>query len=306
MGIIYVSVITEKKHLDVINSYFITKCLNSAVITNHKRASQNTYLEHNFNNIQIPKGFIQIYSCFPDDKKLKQKIKKFITQLNINTQISFNKIPEGNNSWVDFFPGIIIQDKLNILPPWLINDKNLKYAIQINPGANYGSGNHPTSRLCLEYLTGIDLKGKNVADIGSGSGILGICSLKLGAACALMLEYDKKTVKNCKSNVRLNNFHNKVKIRKFDVEKKPVRNINKYDIIICNIWPHVNEKFALLNRKKIKKSAQILFTGVYQKDHNVFKDFLEKNSFHIYDVKTMQNWNLYITVKKSCIGEKND
>jgi ribosomal protein L11 methyltransferase len=57
-----------------------------------------------------------------------------------------------------------------------------RHVVRIDPGSAFGTGSHPTTRLCLEAMEGMDLQGVRVADLGCGSGILGIAALRLGAA----------------------------------------------------------------------------------------------------------------------------
>jgi ribosomal protein L11 methyltransferase len=152
--------------------------------------------------------------------------------------------------------------------------------------------------LCLRALKNIKLKNKNIADLGCGSGILGICCKILGASKVLMLEHDKQAVENAKDNIDLNGLGNSnIFVKEFDVMKNHVDNINDYHIIICNIWPHVNEKVAELNYKKIKKNAQILFTGVFRTDHENFSSFLKKQGYNIINIDILDDWYLYITEK---------
>ncbi len=299
---ILVSVTIKKEFEDIIKSFFITKCLNSVVIKDPLKLPGE--IKHALYDEQDKKeGFVKITSTFPFRKKyLKNNITLFLERLTPEYKINFTIIPKENNEWKSFYKGVEIEGIIKIIPPWLVNESKEKRIIQIDPGAGFGTGDHATSRLCLNQLKNIQIQNRNVADLGCGSGILGITCKKFGANRILMLEHDINSVNNAKHNAKLNGVENDVDIRHFDLMKKKIPGLNKFDVIFCNIWPHVNKHVALLNAQNFKKNTQILFTGVFKKDHENFNSFLLKNGYKILDIKTLKDWYLYIaTFKKNIL-----
>ena len=88
-------------------------------------------------------------------------------------------------AWMDQFKPLKFGRRLWICPSWLSVDEKDSVVVMLDPGLAFGTGTHPTTALCLEYLDSLDLKDKQVLDYGCGSGILAVAALKLGAKKAL-------------------------------------------------------------------------------------------------------------------------
>jgi ribosomal protein L11 methyltransferase len=89
--------------------------------------------------------------------------------------------------WMDNFHPMRFGERLWICPSWReVPDANA-VNVMLDPGLAFGTGTHPTTSLCLQWLDGLDLTGKTIIDFGCGSGILAIAALKLGAAKASVL-----------------------------------------------------------------------------------------------------------------------
>ncbi|MDE2155112.1 MAG: 50S ribosomal protein L11 methyltransferase [Xanthomonadaceae bacterium] len=81
---------------------------------------------------------------------------------------------------------------------------SMRVVVRLDPGLAFGSGTHPTTALCLEWLDGLDMAGKTVIDYGCGSGILAIAALKLGAASAVGIDNDPQALTASADNARRN------------------------------------------------------------------------------------------------------
>lgn len=106
-------------------------------------------------------------------------------------------------AWLDEFKPMCFADKLWVYPSNFTPEPD-HTAIILDPGLAFGTGTHPTTAMCLEYLAQIDCQGKTVIDYGCGSGILAIAALKLGASHALCVDNDPQaltaTLENAKRN----------------------------------------------------------------------------------------------------------
>jgi len=108
-------------------------------------------------------------------------------------------------AWMDQFKPMPFGERLWIYP-WNIEppaDKDI-VVVRLDPGLAFGSGTHPTTALCLQWLDGLDLKGKTVTDFGCGSGILAIAALKLGAASAAGVDNDPQALTASADNAERN------------------------------------------------------------------------------------------------------
>jgi ribosomal protein L11 methyltransferase len=81
---------------------------------------------------------------------------------------------------------------------------DLSVIVRLDPGLAFGTGTHPTTALCLEWLDGLELEGKAVIDYGCGSGVLAIAALKLGAACAFGIDNDPQALTATRDNAARN------------------------------------------------------------------------------------------------------
>ncbi|WP_304164864.1 50S ribosomal protein L11 methyltransferase, partial [Lonsdalea britannica] len=102
--------------------------------------------------------------------------------------------------WMDNFHPMQFGERLWICPSWRdIPDPNA-VNVMLDPGLAFGTGTHPTTALCLQWLDGLDLQGKTVIDFGCGSGILAIAALKLGAARAIGIDIDPQAIQASRDN----------------------------------------------------------------------------------------------------------
>ncbi|HHR6141895.1 TPA: 50S ribosomal protein L11 methyltransferase [Providencia alcalifaciens] len=106
--------------------------------------------------------------------------------------------------WMDNFHPMRFGQRLWICPSWRDVPDPTAVNVMLDPGLAFGTGTHPTTSLCLEWLDGLDLEGKTVIDFGCGSGILAIAALKLGAAHAIGIDIDPQAILASRDNAERN------------------------------------------------------------------------------------------------------
>lgn len=133
--------------------------------------------------------------------------------------------------WMDNFHPMRFGQRLWICPSWRdVPDKNA-VNVMLDPGLAFGTGTHPTTSLCLEWLDGIDLVGKTIIDFGCGSGILAIAALKLGAAKAIGIDIDPQAIQASRDNAERNGVSDKLEL--YLPQNQPT-NI-RADVVVANI-----------------------------------------------------------------------
>ena len=138
-----------------------------------------------------------------------QQIIEYVHRL-LDPRLTFTCSPVIEKDWVretqqQFKPQRFGQD-LWVLPSW-VDDRAFEGAIvKINPGLAFGTGTHPTTQLCLEWLASHPPKGQQVVDYGCGSGILALASLALGADRVIAVDHDPQAIQATRHNLRLNPF----------------------------------------------------------------------------------------------------
>lgn len=142
----------------------------------------------------------------------------------------FRVVPE--TDWVRAtqaqFEPIEITPKLWIVPTWCEPPNPAAINLRIDPGLAFGTGTHPTTRLCLQWLSDLLLTGKSVLDYGCGSGILAMAASALGASAVLGVDIDPQAVETARLNTEAN--HLKVGFATSDDELQEC-----YDVVVANI-----------------------------------------------------------------------
>ncbi|ONF80769.1 ribosomal protein L11 methyltransferase [Salmonella enterica subsp. enterica serovar Typhimurium] len=103
--------------------------------------------------------------------------------------------------------------------------------VMLDPGLAFGTGTHPTTSLCLQWLDGLDLNGKTVIDFGCGSGILAIAALKLGAAKAIGIDIDPQAIQASRDNAERNGVSDRLEL----YLPKDQPEAMKADVVVANI-----------------------------------------------------------------------
>ena len=109
--------------------------------------------------------------------------------------------------------------RLVVAPPWdippgLPHDTHL---IVIPPSMGFGTGHHETTRLCLRLLQDLDLRGKRLVDVGTGSGVLAIAAVLLGAGSVEGIDYDEDALTSARESVAVNGLSGRIRLRAADI-----------------------------------------------------------------------------------------
>ena len=125
---------------------------------------------------------------------------------------------EWAESWKKHFKPMDIGECLRVCPPWLAGQSD-RIELVINPGLSFGTGNHFTTRFCLEQLDRFvpESGAKTMLDVGTGSGILAIAAIKLGAESALGVDFDELCVEQSILNAEANGVAEQTAFRQHDI-----------------------------------------------------------------------------------------
>ncbi|MEG1963634.1 MAG: 50S ribosomal protein L11 methyltransferase [Clostridia bacterium] len=178
-------------------------------------------------------------------------------------------------NWKKFYQPMQIGNFV-VVPQWInYPPKNKDIIVKINPGMAFGTGSHESTRMCLQIIDSIDMHGKFVIDVGTGSGILGIASLKAGAKACNMYDIDEEAIKSAKQNAQLNGITNAVIEQANLLDKANL----VADVIIANITADI--LIALSNNlyKFLKVGGDMILSGIIKAYKQQVKTAYEQRGF---------------------------
>ena len=142
---------------------------------------------------------------------------------------------EWSESWKKHFKPMDVGEHLRVCPPWMAGESD-RIELVINPGLSFGTGNHFTTHFCLEQLDRFvpESGAKTMVDIGTGTGILAIASVKLGVEKAVGADFDPICVECSEENAAANGVTEQIEFFQHDITEGWPN--EKYDIVCANIY----------------------------------------------------------------------
>jgi ribosomal protein L11 methyltransferase len=220
----------------------------------------------------------------------KEQLKKILQTISVNASIQFREIIEENwnEQWERSIQPIEVGNKLVIKPSWCnYENKNNRIVIQIDPKMSFGTGYHETTRLTLRLLEKYLHIGFSMLDVGTGTGILAIAAIKLGATSAVGIDNDEWSIENARENVIINHVEDKVDISTKTLQEFPG---SSFDIITANLT--LNTNIDLLNgfKRLLQKSGVLLLSGLLASDKDKMIHALQSNIFDVTEIISENEW----------------
>ncbi len=245
------------------------------------------------------KGIIHIY-INPDENPLEAVgyIKEQLQNNNISHEITISncKVEDWQNNWKQYYKPIKIGEKLLVRPLWENEfDPQGRKVLNIEPGLAFGTGSHPTTRLCLETLESYVNNDSTVLDIGCGSGILSIATLLLGASSAVGVDIDSLATKTAIQNGKENNFvEPKLKIIHGNLSEKVY---GKFNLIVANIVADVIIEFNKFVGDFLTDDGVYITGGIIDiREDDVLLSFAQ-NGFEVLERNEDNGWLVFVLKK---------
>ena len=183
-----------------------------------------------------PRDIVKVHMYLAPDENPAEILPLFRERLD-NSGIEYTLETSGveqedwQNAWKKYYHAMDIGSRLAIVPGWEQYETD-RTVITMDPGMAFGTGTHETTSLCLDTLDSLVKGGERVLDIGTGSGILAIAALKLGAAVAEGVDIDPMCVRTAGENARRNGVQDRFTVLVGDLSDKAS---GQYNIITANI-----------------------------------------------------------------------
>ncbi|HEU0188849.1 MAG TPA: 50S ribosomal protein L11 methyltransferase [Gallionella sp.] len=216
----------------------------------------------------------RVSALFDDDRDVPAILRKAINSIGLKQLPEFRIETLAENDWVRLtqsqFEPIRISQRLWIVPTWHAPSDPDAINIVLDPGLAFGTGSHPTTRLCLRWLDENIEGGASVLDYGCGSGILAIAALKLGAAHAVGIDVDSQAVSASRDNAAANKTMN---VRFYLPGDAPTAT---YDLVVANILTNPLRMLAPLLASATRSGGQIVLSGILEEQAQDVKDIYQQ------------------------------
>lgn len=245
------------------------------------------------------KGFIHVY-VNPHENPLEAVsfIEERLSDEGITYTIKVDDCATEDwvNNWKQYFHPMPIGEKLLIRPTWEDEyDANGRKVLHIEPGLAFGTGSHPTTKLCLETLEKYIDDKSTVLDIGCGSGILSIASLLLGAKTAFGVDIDSLAVKTAMANAKENGFDES----RFNVVQGNLSDkvTGKYSVVVANIVADIIMEFNKDVGKFLADDGVYITGGIIEtREDEVLYSFAQ-NNFEVIERFEEKGWLVFVLKK---------
>lgn len=159
--------------------------------------------------------------------------------------------------------------------------------LRIDPKMSFGTGYHESTRLALRFTPGLVRDGLHVLDAGTGTGILAIAALRLGAAHAIAFDIDPWSVENGIENAALNGVSDRVEFREGGLEVVPE---DDFGLVFANINRNVLEAFMPDLAAKLAPDGRLVLAGLLRTDRDGMLTVIEAAGLSLYDEATENEW----------------
>ncbi|QXE00474.1 50S ribosomal protein L11 methyltransferase [Terribacillus sp. DMT04] len=262
---------------------------------------------YELNPDDYPAEGIYVKAYLPTNSFLNEtvnEIKAAITnlvdyQIDIGTNhVTVSEVDEEDwsTAWKKYYKPVKISEKFTIIPTWeeytpVASDEVI---MELDPGMAFGTGTHPTTVLSVQAIERYIQKGDTVIDVGSGSGVLSIAAVLLGAAHVHAFDLDDVAVKSTLINAELNHTADKITAKANNLLEGVAV---EADVIVSNILAEIILKFTDDAYKRIKPGGLFITSGIISQKKGDVKQGLIDAGFEIVEVNEMEDWVAIIARK---------
>jgi ribosomal protein L11 methyltransferase len=282
---------TDPENAETLNTFLN---LLGAVAITMQDAADEPILEPALNTTPLW-SHTEITALFPQKTDTNKVVEFLKTQITTELIYQIDLLEEQNweRAWLEHFKPMCFGKRLWICPSTQTPPEPNAINIILDPGLAFGTGTHPTTALCLEWLDANDIENKTVIDYGCGSGILAIAALKLGAKEVWAIDYDVQALEATYENAKRNN----TELDKLHILLPEQLPQITTDILLANILANPLIELAPHFLSLLKSNGQIVLSGILENQaEDVTRTY--QDNFQNLSVTTRDEWVRISAVKK--------
>ena len=210
-------------------------------------------------------------------------------------------------SWKENYPPVPVGDRLVVLPYWLEDPAaDGRLPVILDPGLTFGTGAHPSTQMVMSFLEQLVTPGCSCLDLGSGSGILSIAALRLGAKNAIGVDIDPKAEDIARENAALNGFASSeftALTGNVTTDKKLMNSLagSHYDLVLVNIVADVIIGLAPVLPNFLSESSTVICSGILHTRLAEVIAALEQAGLTVTATKAQEDWRSITAKRRDCL-----
>lgn len=218
---------------------------------------------------------------------LRQSIDEFPMECRLSWEVEFVEGQDWNLEWEkNYFKPIVLGDRCVVHATFHKDFPICEYEILIDPRMAFGTGHHATTSMMVSHLLDMDLSGKDVLDMGTGTGILAILAKMRDAAHVNAIEIDPMAYENARDNAKLNG----VEVNFICGDARCLENCAPADVFLANINRNIILADLPSYVKRIKPSGLLVLSGFYVKDIPLLERALANFGMEIAKMSVKDDW----------------
>jgi ribosomal protein L11 methyltransferase len=197
-------------------------------------------------------------------------------------------------SWKRHFKAMEIGGALLIKPGWSRRRARPgQRVVRLDPGLSFGTGHHATTSFCLEQLAACRRPGagQSFLDIGTGSGLLAIAAAKLGYRPVQAFDFDPEAIRVSRANARRNRVQDRVRPRRQDLTRLPMRSRRRWDVICANLTADLLGSQAEKIQARLKPGGQLIVAGILRTEFCQIRDKFETFGLTLVGNEVKEEWH---------------
>jgi len=226
-----------------------------------------------------------------NEELVKELLNNLVTQNVIkNFSVKSENLEEKNwnELWEKSREVIRVSDRIVIKPTFKeYESKEDEIVITLDPKMSFGTGEHESTKLILQLLEKYICGKEKALDVGSGTGILSIGAVKLGASFAVAVDSDEWCYENCRENCNLNDVSDSIRVIHGTIDDIED---NEFDIVLANIQKNILMYISEMIKEKMKKNGIVILSGLLFNDETEIINHYQSVGFKFKEKKVMDEW----------------